>query len=52
MAKDATVKDVREFFDTPGRRMTLADMKAEWIPMSKEEKTQILKGLSDGTLTY
>lgn len=49
---DATVKTVREFFDSTARPMTLGDMKREWIPMAKVDKDQILKGLSDGSLTY
>jgi len=43
----ATVKTVREFFG-----MTLAEMKAEWIPMDKADKDAILTGLTDGTFTY
>jgi hypothetical protein len=32
--------------------MSLADMKKEWVPMSDKDKNEIIKGLSDGTLTY
>jgi hypothetical protein len=41
------VKKVREFFG-----MTLAEMKKEWVPLSNEEKEQILSGIENGTLTY
>jgi hypothetical protein len=41
------LKVVREFFG-----MSLAEMKAEWVPLSQEDKDDILKGLTDGTLTY
>lgn len=62
----ASVKDVREFFNTPERPMTLKEMKTEWLGkddlgtpltdpskiLTKEDKEQILAGLGDGTLTY
>lgn len=38
---------VRKFFG-----MNLAEMKSEWSPMSTEDKADIVKGLTDGTLTY
>lgn len=41
------LKMVREFFG-----MNLAQMKAEWVPMSEKDKQDILSGLTDGTLTY
>lgn len=45
--KKATLKDVREYFG-----MKLPEMKSEWVPMSQEDKDQILTGLGDGTETY
>jgi hypothetical protein len=41
------LKMVREFFG-----LSMAEMKAEWVPMSEKDKAEIIKGLSDGTLTY
>jgi len=46
------LKLVREYFNTPARPMTLADMKAEWIPLPDADKAQIIAGLTDGSLTY
>lgn len=46
------LKMVREYFDTAARPMKLSDMKAEWIPLPESDKQQIIKGLTDGTLTY
>ncbi len=43
----ATTKDVKEFFG-----MSLAEMKAEWMTLSKADRADILRGLSDGSLTY
>jgi hypothetical protein len=61
-----TVKQVREFFNVPERKMGLPEMKTEWIgkdengiPLTNpnkvltlEDKDQLLAGLADGTLTY
>lgn len=47
MAEVAATKLVKEFFG-----MTLAEMKAEWIPLPQKDKEDITKGLRDGTLTY
>jgi len=41
------IKAVREFF-----RMSLAEMKAEWVPLPQKDKEEILAGIEDGTLTY
>lgn len=41
------LKMVREFFG-----MSLAEMKTEWVPLPEKDKQEIIKGLSDGTLTY
>lgn len=49
---DSPLKLVREFFDTPSRPMKISNMKDEWVPLSDEDKAQILQGLTDGTLTY
>lgn len=38
---------VREFFG-----MSLAEMKAEWIPLPPKDKAEILEGIENGTLTY
>lgn len=48
----ATLKDVREFFDTERRPMKLTDMKAEWLKLTADDKAQILNGLGNGTLIY
>ncbi len=62
----ATVKEVREFFNTPERKMDLPAMREEWLGkdaegnvitdptkvLTKEDKEQILAGLGDGSLTY
>ena len=47
------MKEVREFFHTPERPMTLADMKREWVhELSPEEREEIALGIGDGSLTY
>jgi hypothetical protein len=48
----ASLKEVREFFHTERRPFKLADMKAEWLKLTADDKTQILNGLGDGSLTY
>jgi hypothetical protein len=63
---EATVKQVKEFFHTPERPMTLKEMKTEWmgkdetgqpntdpkVILTADDKAQILAGLGDGSLTY
>lgn len=58
---NATVKQVKEFFDTPERPMTLKEMKAEWIgsdesdptkKLTDEDKRQIMEGIGNGSLNY
>ena len=41
------LKLVRDFFG-----FGLSEMKREWVPMPEADKAQIIKGLSDGSLTY
>ena len=57
----ATVKQIKEFFHTPERPMTLKEMKTEWVgadetdprkKLTDEDKAQLLEGLGNGTLTY
>lgn len=50
--KLATLKEIREYFNTPARPMATTDMKKEWVPLSAAEKLQFQKGLADGSLTY
>lgn len=45
--KASPLKIVRDFFG-----MTMADMKAEWVPLPEKDKNEIISGLTDGTLTY
>lgn len=44
---EATTKDVKNFFG-----MSLQEMKDEWLKLPQEDRQDILKGLSDGTLNY
>lgn len=41
------LKLIREFFG-----MSMAEMKAEWVPLPEKDKAQLVQGLTDGTLTY
>lgn len=41
------LKMVRDFFG-----MSLAEMKSEWTTMPEKDKQEIIKGLTDGSLTY
>lgn len=41
------LKTVREFFG-----MTLSEMKEQWVPLPESDKQDIIKGLTDGSLTY
>lgn len=41
------IKLVKDFFG-----MDLKQMKAEWTTLPQKDKDDILKGLTDGTLTY
>ena len=52
--KPAGVKEVREFFDTPERPMTLPDMKGEWVKggLTQQDRDEIAMGIGDGSLTY
>jgi hypothetical protein len=43
----ATAKNVKEFFG-----MNLAEMKAEWMTLGQDDRNDILRGLSDGSLNY
>jgi hypothetical protein len=58
----ATVKQVKEYFDTTERPMKLAEMRIEWVAadlpighpqkLTDEDKTQIMDGIGDGSFTY
>jgi hypothetical protein len=52
--KRATLKEVREFFNTEGHPMSLTDMKNEWTNggLTKDEKLSIQEGIADGSFTY
>lgn len=45
-AKPAGVKEIREFFGTPERPMTLPDMKAEWVKggLTRQDRDEIAMG--------
>lgn len=47
MPAPSILKMVKEYFG-----MNLAQMKAEWTPLSPADKADIEKGLRDGTETY
>lgn len=51
---EATLKQVREFFDTPARPMALADFRKEWQNggLTEQDKAEIRAGIGDGTLNY
>ena len=44
---EATLLVVRNFFG-----MSMAEFKAEWPKLTTEDKAQIRKGLTDGSLNY
>jgi lipopolysaccharide biosynthesis regulator YciM len=56
-AKEAGVKEVQQFFNSPGvtgeqRDMGLADMKREWLELALVDRKEIQRGIGDGSLTY
>ncbi len=56
-AKEAGVKEVQQFFNSPGvtgeqRDMGLADMKREWLELPAADRKEIQRGLGGGSLTY
>jgi len=56
-AKEAGVREVQQFFNSPGvtgeqRDMGLADMKREWLELAPADRKEIQRGLGDGSLTY
>lgn len=48
----ATLKEMREFFDTPERPMNGATFRQEFAELSTEDKLTIRAGIGDGSLTY
>jgi len=48
MANDDTLKKVREFFGYE----KLADFARDWRQLTEQDKADIKKGITDGTLTY
>jgi hypothetical protein len=51
---DATLKEVREFFDTLARPMALKDFRAEWQNggLTDQDKAELRAGIGNGSLTY
>lgn len=52
MADAANIKQVREFFDHPDRKLGLSEFKDDWGQMTEQDKTDIKNGIGDGSFDY
>lgn len=44
---DATLKEIREYFG-----MSMADFRAEWVPLPDKDKAELKAGIGNGSLSY
>ena len=49
---EATLKEIREFFNSPDRPMTLSTLKVDWNDLTEQDRTDLKAGIGNGTLTY